>query len=512
MSCFSGVLNQSDAFASLNRAWTTGSRPVGAVGLSETGKALVLHALYEQQKKPLLVLTPDEASAVKLTEDLRTLQGDVLLYPAREMNFVQVAGASHEYELLRLDVLSRMAAGAYTAVVAPVAAACQLTMPPAELLERTRTVQLGDDVPPGQLVQALVAAGYARYDQVDGTSQFALRGGILDIFPPGRTEPVRLEFWGDTIESMTAFDLATQRRTEALNSLRITPSAEVLFADAEKTAKAIEALAAGLRGKATKAREKLLTDADTLRKTGTLSCKDKYLPLVYQSNGLFDYCNGLLAVCDSAKVKEKCNNANRLLQEDMKWLVEQGSLCKGLDRYTVDFDTLTEIYTEKKALYLDSMPRGSFDTPVGHLSDFRLQTLGVWSGTMAQLTEELRPLAEKKYTVCLLAGTERAGRALATDLQSEGFSAEFYPRLPEQFQTGTVHVCPGSLSGGVQISDIRFALFTHARTGQSKRSTSVLGAKTPFTPWTNCKKATILCTMCMASACLRAFTPWSSAG
>ena len=108
MSCFSGILNQSDAFASLNRAWTTGSRPVGAVGLSETGKALVLHALYEQQRKPLLVLTPDEASAVKLTEDLRTLQGDVLLYPAREMNFVQVAGASHEYELLRLDVLSRM--------------------------------------------------------------------------------------------------------------------------------------------------------------------------------------------------------------------------------------------------------------------------------------------------------------------------------------------------------------------------------------------------------------------
>ena len=70
----------------------------------------------------------------------------------------------------------------------------------------------------------------------------------------------------------------------------------MLFADAEKTAKAIEALAAGLRGKAIKAREKLLTDADTLRKTGALPCKDKYLPLVYQSNGLFDYCNGLLAV------------------------------------------------------------------------------------------------------------------------------------------------------------------------------------------------------------------------
>lgn len=294
---------------------------------------------------------------------------------------------------------------------------------------------------------------------------------------------------------MTAFDLATQRRTEALNSLRITPSAEVLFADAEKTAKAIEALAAGLRGKATKAREKLLTDADTLRKTGTLPCKDKYLPLVYQSNGLFDYCNGLLAVCDSAKVKEKCNNANRLLQEDMKWLVEQGSLCKGLDRYTVDFDTLTEIYTEKKALYLDSMPRGSFDTSVGHLSDFRLQTLGVWSGTMAQLTEELRPLAEKKYTVCLLAGTERAGRALTTDLQSEGFSAEFYPRLPEQFQTGTVHVCPAALAAGCKFRIFALPCLPMPAPGKVKRSTSVLGAKTPFTPWTNCKRR-LYCAQC----------------
>ena len=510
MSCFSGVLNQSDAFASLNRAWTTGSRPVGAVGLSETGKALVLHALYEQQKKPLLVLTPDEASAVKLTEDLRTLQGDVLLYPAREMNFVQVAGASHEYELLRLDVLSRMAAGAYTAVVAPVAAACQLTMPPAELLGRTRTVKVGDDVPPGELVQALVAAGYVRYDQVDGTSQFALRGGILDIFPPGRTEPVRLEFWGDTIESMTAFDLATQRRTEALNSLRITPSAEVLFADAEKTAKAIEALAAGLRGKATKAREKLLTDADTLRKTGTLPCKDKYLPLVYQSNGLFDYCNGLLAVCDSAKVKEKCNNANRLLQEDMKWLVEQGSLCKGLDRYTVDFDTLTEIYTEKKALYLDSMPRGSFDTPVGHLSDFRLQTLGVWSGTMAQLTEELRPLAEKKYTCWQV--RSGPGAPWPRTCKVKAFPQNSTRACRSSSRPARCMYARAALAAGCKFRIFALPCLPTPAPGKLKRSTSVLGAKTPFTPWTNCKKATILCTMCMASACLRAFTPWNSAG
>ena len=60
---------------------------------------------------------------------------------------------------------------------------------------------------------------------VSGQGQFSVRGDIVDIFPVQLSAPVRLEFWGDTIESMTAFDLATQRRTEALNSLRITPSA-----------------------------------------------------------------------------------------------------------------------------------------------------------------------------------------------------------------------------------------------------------------------------------------------
>lgn len=469
MSCFSAILEKSEAFASLNSSVTSGCAPVGAVGLSEIGKVQVIHALCEQQSKKALIITPDEASAVKLCENLSAFQKDVLLYPARDFSFVQVAGISHEYEQIRLGVLSRMLAGEYSAVVCSVQAACQMTMPPAELQARTMRIAAGDELQIESIEQALSAAGYTRYDQVDGTSQFAVRGGILDIFPPGAAEPVRIEFWGDTVDSISSFDLSTQRRTGNLRSIEITPSAEVLFSSNEKMAEQIDALAAALKGKAIKAREKLYADSARLREGINLPGRDKYLPLAYTSAGILDYCDGLFVVCDSARVREKCKNAEKLMHEDIKWLLEDGTLCKGLDRFLVTFDALTAQYAEKRAIYLDSMPRGSFDTPVAHLSSFTMQSLGVWSGTLAQLKEELTPLSEKGYTVCIMAGTARAGKALAYDIHEMGIYAVFYEQMPEVLQKGTVSVVTGTVSGGMQMSDIKFALFTHARSVQAAK-------------------------------------------
>lgn len=477
MSCFSAILEKSEAFVSLNSSVTSGDAPVGAVGLSEVNRAHVIHALCEKQNQKALILTPDEASAVKLYENLSVFQKDVLLYPARDFNFVQAAGVSHEYEQIRLGVLSRMIQGAYSAVVCSVQAACQMTMPPEKLAARTLSLHTGQEIQIESVEQALTAAGYTRYDQVDGTSQFAVRGGILDIFPPGAQQPVRIEFWGDTVDTISSFDLSSQRRTDAMDSIRITPSAEVLFESAEKAADKIDALAASLKGKAVRAREKLYADSAKLRQGAAVVCRDKYIPLFYASQGILDYCDGLLFVCDSARVKEKCKNAEKLLHEDVKWLLEEGSLCRGLDQFLVSFDELTGHYEKKKAVYLDALPRGSFDTPVAHLSVFSAQTLGVWSGTLAQLKEELAPLAEKDYTVCILAGTARAGRALAYDLTELGFYAQFYEKLPERFQPGAVSVCTGSLTGGFQLSDIKFALFTHARSLQAAKRKKKTRAK-----------------------------------
>lgn len=475
MSCFSEEFNKSKDFISLSRSVDTLNAPVGAIGLSDVAKCFAIHCICEKGEKAFII-TPDEASAVKLQEGLSQLQQGVLLYPSRELTFVEVAGVSREFEHIRLGVLSRILQGDYSAVVMSANAACQYTMPPSELEKRSFSISVNDEIDVNSLTEKLVLAGYCRYEQVEGTSQFAVRGGIIDIFPPYLDEPVRIEMWGDNVDTISSFDIYTQRRNKSLDTIQITPANEVLFDSAEKLAEKIDGVAKGLKGKAIKAREKLYDDCDKLRNGISLSCIDKYISLCYSSSGIFDYFEGRLFVAESGRVKEKCIKQERLDTEDLKWFVEDGTLCKGLDKFKLDFLQLTDMYERHNAVYLDSLPRGSFDTPVKSLVNFTVQSFNAWSGTLSQLKEELFGLVKGGYTVCIMAGTARAGRALAEDIRDMGYDAVFFEKYPSRFQPKAINVITDTMPAGFQFSQIKFALLTHSKSSQgakkSKRTSS----------------------------------------
>lgn len=477
MSCFSNEFNKSKEFLNLSQSINTHDAPVGVIGLADISKCFALHALLEDGKKAF-VITPDEATAVKVKETLSELQDGVLLYPARELTFVEVAGVSREFEHIRLGVLSRILSGDYSIVVMSVLAACQYTMTPDELKKRTFTISLNDTIDINELEKKLVLAGYSRYDQVDGTSQFAVRGGIVDIFPTYLDEPVRIELWGDTIDTISSFDIDTQRRTKQVEYVKITPANEVLFEDNDRLADKIEALAKSLKGKAIKAREKLYADADKLRQGVSLNCLDKYLPFCYSSNGVFDYINDdRLFVLESARVKEKMSKQERINLEELKWFVEDGTLCKGLDKFSLNFEELVDIYNTYNAIYMDSLPRGSFDTAVSYLANFTVQTFNAWSGTLSQLKEELFGLVKGGYTVCIMAGTSRAGKALADDINDMGYDAVFFEKRPTKLQQRCINVITGTTLSGFQFSAIKFALLTHSRTNQGTKKRKKVSSK-----------------------------------
>ena len=476
MSCFKTEFNKSKDFLSLKRSVDTHNSPVGATGLSDASKAFMIHSLCNDGEKAF-VITPDESSAIKLQETLSQLQEDVLLYPSRELTFVEVAGVSREFEHIRLGVLSRILRGEYSCVVMSAQAAMLYTMPPKELSKRSFKIETNTTLDIGELEQKLVRAGYTRYEQVDGTSQFAVRGGIVDVFPPYLDEPVRIEFWGDNVDTISSFDIYTQRRSTSLDSVDITPCHEVLFEDSEKLIKKIEALAKGLKGKAVKAREKLYADCDRLRDSVSLTCLDKYLPLCYESNGIFDYLEGKLFVAESARVREKCVKQEKLNLEELKWFIEDGTLCKGLDKFSISFSELTDIYQQNCAVYLDSLPRGSFDTPVGHLATFSVQSFNALSGTLSQLKDELTPLMKSGYTVCIMAGTARAGKALCEDINEMGFDAFSFENRPSRLQARAVNILTGALPAGFQMSSIKLAVITHTRSLQSKKKNKRVSSK-----------------------------------
>ena len=457
------------SFEEIRRNLAEGVTPMLATGLSQIHKVHFAWALTGGSR---LVLTPDEPAAVRMAEDLNRFYGEekAVVFPTREFSFREVEGVSREYEFARLRVLESLAWGEEMVVVASAEAALQRTIPPETLRQHCTTLTAGQTISPEEVIARLLAAGYERRDQVDGVCQFSQRGGIIDFYPPHMPDPFRLEFWGDEIDSIAVFKTDTQRREDNCKRCMITPAREVLYDSPESFADDLEARARKLRGKySAPAKEHLLSDVGKLRDGLTLQNIDKYLPVLYERRcTLLDYLpeDVPLFVCEPAGVREELRSANRLMTEDMKVLFEEGVLFEGCDRYLMDYDRIAEEAAVRPTLFMDTFTRSIGDIPLKGLYNIDAVQLAVWGGELAHLTEDLDAYLDSGYTVCILAGTEKAGRALTSDLVGKGYNADYAADLPA-LTPKKVYVLPGSLSAGFEYPEIRLAVFTHGRVGAS---------------------------------------------
>lgn len=450
--------------------------PIGMTGLSHIHKAHFAAALNADCGRPVLVITADEAQASRLALDMKTLGCRALLYPARDFAFRSTESQSREYEHRRLGVLDKMLRGEAQAVICSAEAASQLTLPPEELKNRTIELAVGDEMPLEDIVKALLRAGYSRSAQVDGVGQYAVRGGVLDFFTPGEEYPCRLELWGDEIDSMAYFDIETQRRTDNIEKIKITPSNEILPPDTDEFVELLERFRSEIRGKgAVKARECVDKDIDRIKGGLRLQSTDKYMPLLYDVASIFDYAKGyILCVSESFSVKERFNAAIGLMHEAIKAMFEEGELCPGLDRFSLHLSDLLNNYEQMGAIYMDNLPRGGFDTPVKELIGVNARQITAWNGSFSVLKDDLDALTDRNKRTCVIfAGTRKAADALRGDLIDDGYSALYMDELPNELAPGTLTVVPGCLSAGFEYPLAKITVFTHsgrAAVAQPKRN------------------------------------------
>ncbi|MBQ3044477.1 MAG: transcription-repair coupling factor [Clostridia bacterium] len=470
MNCYTETAKKIPEFMSLANAIRKHRLPCGVTGLSHIHKAHVIASMCMCLLKKAIVIAPDEAQATRLRQDMAAFGINALLYPARDFSFRSLETVSREYEHARLKVLDKMLSGDFDAVVLSAEAATQLTVPPAMLMNNSFSVAVGEEHDVDELLLSLIRCGYTRSEQVDGPGQFALRGGILDFFPPDSKQPCRVEFWGDSVDSIAFFDPETQRREDMTEEIRITPAREILCTD-EVLAALIEKHISEKRIKGD-ALKYLNEDLDGIRSGVRLSSLDKYMPLIYpQSASIFDYAKDcMLFVCESFSVKEKFDASCKLMNETVKGLFQDGVLCKGLDRYSLQLFNLFDYYEKHGAVYLDNLPRGSFDTPVKELVTFTAKQIAPWNGTFATVLDDISAIRNRLGHACaVLAGTDKAAKTLAEDLESEGIPALFCPVPPAEIPQKTVCVMPGGLSYGMEYPSAKFTLITYrSRTVSAK--------------------------------------------
>ena len=333
----------------------------------------------------------------------------------------------------------------------------------------------GAQLSPETLVRILSSSGYVRAEQVEGSGQYSLRGGILDVFMPSHPNPYRIEFWGDEVDTVSEFDVMTQRRTQDAESFTITPSSELLYDDPEKLADKIEKKAASLRGKtAPLAKEIMLSEAERLRADGRLTSIDKYYSMIYEQPAtLFDYFtdNELVFVSEQPVLKDRMKSVLFQWSEDLADYKKEGILCKGLEAFSEEWDYELEALSARDTVFIDNFARGSCELPLRELVNFTAKQLSLWSGSVSVLLEELDSLRPTNKTCIVLAGTAKNAENLCAELIEKGRSPALLGTDSELSGEG-LYIAPGTLSASMEYPGAEFCLIAHTHSLQSSERKS----------------------------------------
>ena len=311
-------------------------------GLSQAPRSHVLAALHEHSGRPLVAVCQDDLAASRLASELGAFLGEQPpVLPSRELTLAGAIGVSRQWEQKRLRLLYALAQGQVPVLVTSLDALLLRTMPREVLFSASVRLRCGAEYNVDDLVARLTRAGYTRSSLVEGVGQFALRGGILDVYSPACENPLRAEFFGDELDTMGYFDPITQRRTENVEEAVLLPVAETeAHLHPQGTAGLCEDLRAII---ARQQRRKtpnqalidtLQKDCEALENETLFASADRYMALIYPeftTAAAYLSQEAVVAFCDHGNLqraeKEKAEEFGLLLDSFLTSGTLFGELC-----------------------------------------------------------------------------------------------------------------------------------------------------------------------------------------
>lgn len=431
--------------------------PVQATGLSDIHKAVISYCICRDTGRKVTVITPDESSATSLAEDLAALGANTLTFPSKDFCFGDMTSYSKEYEHKRIDTLSKLLDGDFDILVCSAEATCQYTVPPEILKNSLFNIKSNDSIDINKLSEKLINAGYVRVPQVEGTGQFSVRGGIVDIFPTDSTDPVRIELWGDEIDSMSFFDTESQRRTDNTDLVKISPASEIVF-DSLALADKIEAYIIHHKNISTRRIMRLNSDIESLR-NGVTFPPDRYINEVYSPATVLNYvADSITVTTEFPEIKNKLKNLAEIQKEDYIRLLSDGYISNNF-KYMSDSG---EFYRKiENSVFMGNFTHIINEFSVKNLLSFNYKRLPQWRGDTSVLTEDIENIISSRGKCVVLAGEQKAATVLYESLKSKGLKVS-QGNADTVKLTSPVTVMTGTLSAGFELTELGVTVITHS--------------------------------------------------
>ena len=474
MKLLTQILSGVPEFPRLLAALDSGGCPAAVSGLSAVHRAHFAAGIWQQTGRPVVLLCADETEADRLAEDLTAFTGQaVRRLSARDFTFHNAAVVSRQWEHRRLSALRALAAGESPLTVCTVESLLQRTLPRTLLTQCAQMLRVGASHDLPELAERLSAAGYTRCEQVEGVGQFALRGGILDVFSPAFDRPVRAEFFGDEIDSMGLFDVSSQQRTVNLQEAEILPASEVLPQFAPGGFPGLLEALDGLIARVEKSKPShpallatLNEDRERFQAGAAFPAADRYLALIYpQMATAADYLpeDAVVLFCESPRVAERAKHYLWRLEEDVKTLLEGGQVSGELAVYARTMEELCRVLGDYPVCFLDSFASSSYPLRPRVMLDVMAKQLPSYGASLETAAGDLRHYQGAGFGAVVLAGGEQRCLNLQSLLREEKVRSAVDFALHDLPGPGQAVLCVGGLSAGFEYPDAKLAVLTEGR-------------------------------------------------
>ena len=472
MRAFTEPLQELEEFQKIQQALKKQS--IQVTGCIDAQKAHFIYAAGAAKKK--LIVTYSELRAKELCENYRLFDKNVLFYPAKDLIFYSADVQSNLLVQQRIRVLQKLMEEEEVTIVTTMGGIMDHLLPPEVFQKQVETVESDSEFDMELWKKKLTAMGYERVGQVEGSGQFAVRGGILDIFPLTEENPVRIELWGDEIDSIRSFDVESQRSIENLDRIRIYPAGEFIADDGrikkglavlEKEAKRLADQFFQERKTEESARLKAFAEEvkQSLTQWKQMSVLDGLAPYFYDRMVSFaEYFpkEALVVLDEPNRLWEEAQAIEKEFRESMTNRLEKGYVLPGQMNLLCESQMASEKLQKHRCMGLCMLEAAG---PQWHFAEhfsIDVRSVNTYNNSFELLVKDLQQWKKKGERVILLCASRTRAKRLAEDLRDHELRAFYSEDADRIVQRGEIMLLYGSAHRGYEYPLIKFLVISES--------------------------------------------------
>lgn len=456
MNTILGELGKSNKFVELIKNIEEKQSPIGISGLSNVGMLEIVASINEYAKKPVAIITYNEIQAKWIIENLQFFTDKAIYFPKKDIVTYDYVAESKDLPYARIEALNKLNSKRNYIFVTTIEAAMQ-KLPAKELLYKNiLKFKVGEVHSLDKIKQNLVNLGYTRCDLIEGRGQFSLRGGILDI-SINDAIGVRIEFWGDEIDSIRNFNIVSQRSINALEKVEIEPAHEYILE------KPIEEICKKVRKTiANDLQEDIIEqDIEQIKAGNYISKIDKYFDCFYdKQQTVIDYLNknSIITFDEIRKIEQRAQNVIKDNDNLIKNLIEKGKVVPQAISNIQPFSRIEELVEESKkvTLYIEKQ-----DNKVDRQAqnyNFSYRAINYFKSEIETLFTDIRKAQEQGKNIYVVVATKEKAKKLKEILEKENIICKIEEKLDKTIivksQEKIITIAIGKLTEGFENYDI----------------------------------------------------------